>query len=58
LIVEVHPRPDQALSDGDQSLAPAAFRSMMNQLATFAAAAGRGLAGTRTVTTETETEAA
>lgn len=47
LIVEVHPCPDQALSDGDQSLSPAAFASMMIQLAAFAAAAGRGMTAPR-----------
>jgi 3-deoxy-D-arabino-heptulosonate 7-phosphate (DAHP) synthase len=39
----VHPDPECALSDGDQSLAPPAFASMMQQLAAFAAAAGRTL---------------
>jgi 3-deoxy-7-phosphoheptulonate synthase len=29
LIVEIHPNPDKALSDGYQSLTPAAFRQMM-----------------------------
>ena len=43
LIVEVHPCPEEALSDGDQSLAPAAFTDMMAQLALFATAAGRRL---------------
>jgi 3-deoxy-7-phosphoheptulonate synthase len=32
LIVEVHPDPDRALSDGDQSLSFAGFRSMMSDL--------------------------
>ena len=32
LIVEVHPDPECALSDGDQSLAPPAFEQMMGQL--------------------------
>ena len=41
LIVEVHPSPEQALSDGDQSLTLAAFRDMMRSLRLFAAAAGR-----------------
>jgi 3-deoxy-7-phosphoheptulonate synthase len=41
LIVEVHPDPERALSDGDQSLAPAGFASLMQSLAAFAAAAGR-----------------
>jgi len=43
LIVEVHPDPECALSDGDQSLAPPAFARMMEQLAVFAGAAGRTL---------------
>ncbi len=42
LIVEVHPDPETALSDGDQSLTPSAFARMMQQLDAFAAAAGRG----------------
>jgi 3-deoxy-7-phosphoheptulonate synthase len=41
LIVEVHPDPSTALSDGDQSLAPDAFADMMRRLAAFARAAGR-----------------
>lgn len=43
LIVEVHPAPEQALSDGDQSLSPRAFDDMMRALRLFAAAAGRRL---------------
>lgn len=43
LLVEVHPCPEEAMSDGDQSLSPAAFRAMMAQLAQFAIAADRGL---------------
>lgn len=43
LIIEVHPNPERALSDGDQSLAPAAFARLMQQLGAFAAAAGRRL---------------
>ena len=41
LIIEVHPDPESALSDGDQSLAPPAFLSLMERLSAFAAAAGR-----------------
>jgi 3-deoxy-7-phosphoheptulonate synthase len=41
LIIEVHPSPADALSDGDQSLTPAAFAELMRRLAAFAAAAGR-----------------
>ena len=44
LIVEVHPDPEHALSDGDQSLGPDAFATMMGRLAAFAAAAGRSMA--------------
>lgn len=41
LMIEVHPRPEQALSDGEQSLTPTAFAELMRMLAPFAAAAGR-----------------
>jgi 3-deoxy-7-phosphoheptulonate synthase len=44
LIVEVHPDPECALSDGEQSLTPAAFAGLMEQLGAFASAAGRSLA--------------
>ena len=44
LIIEVHPDPASALSDGDQSLAPPAFLSLMDRLAAFAAAAERTFA--------------
>jgi 3-deoxy-7-phosphoheptulonate synthase len=47
LIVEVHPDPACALSDGDQSLAPAGFADMMTRLGAFAAAAGRGMTAPR-----------
>ena len=47
LIVEVHPDPANALSDGDQSLSFEAFRSLMERLAPFAAAAGRSLGTSR-----------
>src|SRR5690606_38913889 len=43
LIVEVHPHPEQALSDGDQSLAIDTFEAFMNSLQPFAAAVGRTL---------------
>jgi 3-deoxy-7-phosphoheptulonate synthase len=43
LIVEVHPNPECALSDGDQSLPPDAFETMMHQIGAFAAAAGRSI---------------
>ena len=41
LMIEVHPSPESARSDGDQSLTPAAFASLMQRCAAFAAAAGR-----------------
>jgi 3-deoxy-7-phosphoheptulonate synthase len=43
IIVEVHPRPEEALSDGDQSLSISAFGDMMRMLQPFAQAAGRTL---------------
>ncbi len=41
LIVEVHPNPEDALSDGDQSLDFKAFASMMSRIPAFAIAAER-----------------
>jgi 3-deoxy-7-phosphoheptulonate synthase len=41
LIIEVHPQPTEALSDGEQSLHPDAFDELMALLRPFAAAAGR-----------------
>jgi 3-deoxy-7-phosphoheptulonate synthase len=41
LIVEVHPCPEQALSDGDQSLTLAAFDDFMRRLRPFAEVVGR-----------------
>jgi 3-deoxy-7-phosphoheptulonate synthase len=43
LIVEVHPNPEKAASDGPQSLRPADFTAMMEKLRQFAAVAGRKL---------------
>ena len=43
LIVEVHPDPASALSDGQQSLTPAEFRAMMTQVAKIGAALGRDI---------------
>ena len=43
LIVEVHPDPEHASSDGPQSLKPAKFAVMMEKLKLFAEAAGRAL---------------
>ena len=41
LIIEVHPDPEHALSDGDQSLTISAFTAMMLRVPAFAEAAGR-----------------
>ncbi|HSJ23167.1 MAG TPA: 3-deoxy-7-phosphoheptulonate synthase [Longimicrobiales bacterium] len=41
LVIEVHPTPSTALSDGNQSLTPAAFTDLMRRLVPFAEAAGR-----------------
>jgi 3-deoxy-7-phosphoheptulonate synthase len=41
LIVEVHPHPEKAASDGPQSLRPEDFAAMMAKLRPFAEAAGR-----------------
>ena len=41
MIVEVHPNPEEALSDGDQSLTFDGFRSLMQRISAFAEAAGR-----------------
>ena len=43
LIVEIHPEPEKALSDGFQALTPAAFRHMMAECRKVAAALGREL---------------
>ncbi|MFQ5943234.1 MAG: 3-deoxy-7-phosphoheptulonate synthase [Anaerolineales bacterium] len=43
LIVEVHPRPDEALSDGAQSLRPDRFADLVQQVREVARAVGRNL---------------
>ncbi len=43
LIIEVHPDPAHALSDGPQSLTPEAFITLMDELRPIAKAVGRGL---------------
>ena len=44
LLVEVHPNPDYALSDGAQSLHPSQFRDLMHQCRLIAEAIGRRIA--------------
>lgn len=43
LMIEVHPRPEEAYSDGAQSLNPENFIALMGELEVFAQAAGRSL---------------
>jgi 3-deoxy-7-phosphoheptulonate synthase len=43
LLIEVHPDPDHALSDGAQSLRPEQFEELMVQLRMIAPAVGRGI---------------
>jgi 3-deoxy-7-phosphoheptulonate synthase len=43
LLVEVHPTPAEALSDGAQSLTPDAFAGLMDGVGRVAAAVGRSL---------------
>ncbi len=43
IMVEVHPRPAEAFSDGAQSLKPEKFRKLMNELQPLIAAVGRTL---------------
>jgi 3-deoxy-7-phosphoheptulonate synthase len=44
LMIEVHPDPERAMSDGAQSLYPAQFEELMQQVETIAAAIGREMA--------------
>jgi 3-deoxy-7-phosphoheptulonate synthase len=46
IIVEVHPSPDRALSDGGQSLYPDQFARMVQEIRSIAAAIGRTVAPT------------
>lgn len=41
ILIEVHPNPDQALSDGEQSLKPKVFKQLMEELRAVARAVGR-----------------
>jgi len=43
IIVEVHPCPEKALSDGQQSLTPAEFEELMRQARVIAGALGRAI---------------
>ena len=41
IMVEVHPHPDKAVSDGAQSLKPKVFADLMREIKPFAHAAGK-----------------
>ena len=43
LIIEVHPHPEKALCDGDQSLTPEAFKALMGSLGGIAQVMGRSI---------------
>jgi 3-deoxy-7-phosphoheptulonate synthase len=43
LLVEIHPEPDHAMSDGAQSLDFAAFDALLGRLKTLAPAFGRAM---------------
>ena len=45
LLIEVHPEPDQAHSDGDQSMRLEAFAELMDQVRDVARVLGRAVAG-------------
>mgnify|MGYP001574717008 CR=1 FL=1 len=41
LMLEVHSKPEEALSDGDQSILPEKFKKLMEELTPIAKAVGR-----------------
>lgn len=43
LLIEVHPKPEEALSDGEQSLLPENFATLMEELRAVAKAVGRDI---------------
>jgi 3-deoxy-7-phosphoheptulonate synthase len=45
IMVEVHPRPEEALCDGPQALTRHGLASLMADLANLAAATGRSVGG-------------
>jgi 3-deoxy-7-phosphoheptulonate synthase len=51
LMVEVHPEPTKALSDGAQSLYPDQFQELMDQIRDIARAIGRGVVPSLETTT-------
>jgi 3-deoxy-7-phosphoheptulonate synthase len=47
LLIEVHPTPAEALSDGQQQLDPPSFASLVTDLGPYLSAAGRVLPAQR-----------
>ncbi len=43
LMIEVHPNPEEALSDGEQSMKPSVFKALMKELKAVARAVGRDI---------------
>ncbi|HRO23489.1 MAG TPA: 3-deoxy-7-phosphoheptulonate synthase, partial [Promineifilum sp.] len=43
LIIEVHPRPEEAMSDGGQSLKPEKFAKLVVEMKAIAQAVGRDI---------------
>lgn len=56
IIVEVHPRPEEALSDGQQALTVDDFRVMMGQINSIVTALGRTVTNAATQTANQPTE--
>jgi 3-deoxy-7-phosphoheptulonate synthase len=52
VLIEVHPEPDRALSDGAQSLYPDQFTQLVSELRAVAAAIGRSIPTPRTGTAQ------
>jgi 3-deoxy-7-phosphoheptulonate synthase len=50
VLIEVHPEPDRALSDGAQSLYPDQFKQLVGELRAVAAAIGRSIPPAKTGT--------
>lgn len=55
LMIEVHPDPEAALSDGEQALLPAMFDSLMTELRPIARAVGRSIGSESLETSLSET---
>jgi 3-deoxy-7-phosphoheptulonate synthase len=43
IMLEIHPKPEEALSDGPQALLPKTYKAIMQELSAVAEAVGRSL---------------